>query len=230
MYATHGSPSSALAAMARRIGASASHASRGSARHDRRARAARLPRRRTRRCRRSEIRPAPSSSERRSVSTKSELPPSIRMSPASRCGLQMRDDAVDRLARPAPSSGCAAAARAPPSAPAGCRRRRSPCALRRPSTNACVFVGVEVVAGDRKSLALDVAREVRAHHAEPDHSHRVLSSVRPIPPRRASGRLVPTREQTSRRRAAPMQRCRARRVSVDHSPRSTLGRIRDSRG
>ena len=51
---------------------------------------------------------------------------------------------------------------------------------------------VEVVADDRKPAALDVAREVRAHHAEPDDSHCVLHDVTSG----ASGGL-PTRNSNS---------------------------------
>ena len=39
-----------------------------------------------------------------------------------------------------------------------------------PSTNAFVLAAIEIVAGDRKPPARDVAREVRAHHAEADYA------------------------------------------------------------
>ena len=85
MYETQGSPSSAFAAIARRMGASASHASRGPPGIIDGPRSAPssppdtpMPTKRN---------PADaSSSARRSVSRKNELPPSIRMSSRSRCG------------------------------------------------------------------------------------------------------------------------------------------------
>ena len=56
--------------------------------HDARAPTARLPRRPTRPCPRSETRRPRAALLRRSVSRNQELPPSIRMSPGSRCGLR----------------------------------------------------------------------------------------------------------------------------------------------
>ena len=89
------------------------------------------------------------------------------MSVALEMGPKMRDDAVDRRAgrhhhstrrgrsRTAMSLSGASALPIPESA--GC-----------PAANACVFACVEVVARDREAPARDVAREVRAHHAQAD--------------------------------------------------------------
>ena len=160
MYATHGSPSSAFAAIARRIGAQRVPGLALPARHDARAPAARPPRRPTRRCRRSGSPRPRAALLRRSVSRKHELPPSIRMSPGSRCGFEVRDGAVDRRRRPAPSSGRGAAASSIAISAVGRRRQLDVPARGRPGDERLRLGGVEVVAGDAEPVALHVERQV----------------------------------------------------------------------
>ncbi len=175
MYATHGSPSSALAAIALRIGASASHAGRGPPGMI--AGPCRAPSSPPETPAPDEMKSACRELVRAAVGVDEERIAAVDQDVAGlEVRLEVRDDAVDRL----PGRDHREDPPRPFEHLHQLRRRvggGDGLALGRAVEEGLRLGGIEVVADDRKAAALDVAREVGAHHAEPDHSHCVLHGV-----------------------------------------------------
>ncbi len=173
------------------------------------ARTAPLPRRPTRRSRRSGCRRPPAPPRAGAVSSNHELPPSIRMSPASSTGRSFVDRLIDRLARrdhhqdpPRPLER-----RGQLFEGLGARRTPAPGCVAQKVVDP---LRLEIPDRDRHAARLDVQREVAAHRAEADdaesgvaHDSTDLRRRRARTHDRASGCEAPRRAAPpgSRRRA-----------------------------
>ena len=174
------------------------------------------PRRRTHPCRRSESPSASSALQRRSVSRNQELPPSIRMSPGSRCGF-----------RCATALSTAAPGRHHHEHPPRFLEHRHQCGRRlctaylltsaRPFDERACLGRIEVVANHRKPIPLRVEGEIATHDAEADDTELVIH----VEPRGKRSRIYEWSNQLSswrdpgRRQAGTTGKRRRARQSVE---------------